>query len=169
MIQPNYHAGGAEIAGNWPPGWVAYIGGALRGHGFNNLRFLDAMTNHIADDRLEEMIRHNAPDVVMATAITPMIYQAQRTLEIARRAAPACVTILGGIHPTFMYTQVLGEAPWIDYVVRGEGEAIIVELLQAIDDGRDRTERRMIRGIAFLEDGQVVATPARPSSRISIR
>ncbi len=22
MIQPNYHAGGAEIAGNWPPSWV---------------------------------------------------------------------------------------------------------------------------------------------------
>ena len=30
LIQPNYHAGGAEIAGNWPPSWVAYIGGALR-------------------------------------------------------------------------------------------------------------------------------------------
>ena len=30
MIQPNYHCGGAEIAGNWTPGWVAYIGGALK-------------------------------------------------------------------------------------------------------------------------------------------
>jgi len=53
--------------------------------------------------------------------------------------------------------------------VRGEGEEIIVELLQAIADGRDRAERRTIRGIAFLEDGQVVATPARRSSRIWIR
>lgn len=162
MIQPNYHAGGAEIAGNWPPGWVAYIGGALKRHGFTNLRFVDAMTNHITDDQLEELIRRNEPDVVMATAITPMIYQAQKTLEIARQAAPACVTILGGIHPTFMYAQVLGEAPWIDYIVRGEGEEIIVELIQAIADGRDRSLRRTIRGIAFLEDGQVVATPARP-------
>jgi len=24
MIQPNYHSGGAEIAGNWPPSWVPY-------------------------------------------------------------------------------------------------------------------------------------------------
>ena len=141
MIQPNYHAGGAEIAGNWPPGWVAYIGGALKRHGFTNLRFVDAMTNHIDDQRLEEFIRHNAPDVVMATAITPMIYQAQRTLEIARKAAPDCVTILGGIHPTFMYAQVFGEAPWIDYIVRGEGEEIIVELLRAIADGRAGRER----------------------------
>ena len=36
-------------------------------------------------------------------------------------------TVLGGIHPTFMYSQVLSEAPWIDYIVRGEGEEIAVE------------------------------------------
>ena len=162
MIQPNYHAGGAEIAGNWPPGWVAYIGGALRRHGFTNLRFLDAMTRHIDDQQLEEIIARQAPDVVMATAITPMIYQAQKTLEIARRAAPGCRTILGGIHPTFMYAQVLGEAPWIDYIVRGEGEEIIVELMRAIADGREHAERRSIQGIAFLADRQLVATPARP-------
>lgn len=162
MIQPNYHAGGAEIAGNWPPGWVAYIGGALRAAGIDNLRFVDAMTDHIDDARLEEIIRQNRPDVVLATAITPMIYQAQKTLEIARRAAPECRTVLGGIHPTFMYSQVLAEAPWIDYIVRGEGERIVVELLQAIAAGDDIERRRGIRGLAFLESGQLVATPAAP-------
>jgi anaerobic magnesium-protoporphyrin IX monomethyl ester cyclase len=80
---------------------VAYIGGPLKRNGYTKVRFLDAMTHHIDDTRLEELIRHNAPDVVMATAITPTIYQAQKTLEIDRRAAPGCVTILGGMHPTF--------------------------------------------------------------------
>lgn len=162
MIQPNYHAGGAEIAGNWPPGWVAYIGGALKTAGITNLRFVDAMTDNIPDDRLLEIIRQNQPDVVLATAITPMIFQAQKTLELAREAAPRAATVLGGIHPTFMYAQVLGEAPWIDYIVRGEGEEIVVELLRAIEAGTDRARRREIQGIAFLEDGKVVATPARP-------
>lgn len=162
MIQPNYHAGGAEIAGNWPPGWVAYIGGALKAAGITNLRFVDAMTNHIDDASLETLIRNNKPDVVLATSITPMIYQAQKTLEIAKRAMPECTTVLGGIHPTFMYAQVLSEAPWIDYIVRGEGEEIAVELMLAIQNGTDKAQRRDIRGIAFLEDGQLVATPARP-------
>jgi len=162
MIQPNYHAGGAEIAGNWPPGWVAYIGGALRRLGTCELRFIDAMTDHIPDDVLERMIRQAQPDIVMATAITPMIYQAQTTLQLARRAVPECTTILGGIHPTFMYAQVLAEAPWIDYIVRGEGEDIITELVQAIENGTDRHTRRAIRGIAYLEEGRLVATPARP-------
>jgi len=162
MIQPNYHAGGAEIAGNWPPGWVAYIGGALKHAGMTDIRFVDAMTNHIDDESLRKIVTLERPDVVLATAITPMIYKAQRTLQIARDAAPAATLVLGGIHPTFMYAQVLAEAPWIDYVVRGEGEEIAVELLSAIRDGTVARDRASIRGIAYLEGGKLTATPARP-------
>lgn len=53
------------------------------------------MTNDIPDAKLEEIIRNNAPDVVMATAITPMIYPAQNTLELAKKAVPNAVTVLG--------------------------------------------------------------------------
>jgi len=162
MIQPNYHAGGAEIAGNWPPSWVAYIGGALKAAGYPNIRFVDAMTNDLSDETLREIIRTNQPDVVMATAITPMIYKAQECLQIAREERPQAKTILGGIHPTFMHVQVLTEALWIDYIVRGEGEEIIVNLMRTIEAGSDLQERRTINGLAFIEDDQIVATPAQP-------
>lgn len=162
MIQPNYHAGGAEIAGSWPPSWVAYIGGALKTAGFDNLRFVDAMTLDIPDDELRVIIRENQPDIVMATAITPMIYKAQSVLQIAREECPDAKTILGGVHPTFMYGQVLSEAPWIDYIVRGEGEVIITNLVNAIAAGNDLDVREDIKGLAFLKNGQTVATPAEP-------
>lgn len=160
MIQPNYHAGGAEIAGNWPPSWVPYVGGALKQAGFDNIRFLDAMTDYITDEVLAEMIAKNQPDVVLATAITPMIYQSQKTLQIVKEVCPDAKTIMGGVHPTYMYSEVLNEAPWVDYIIRGEGEEITVNLLRAIANGTDLQERRNILGIAFLEEGQVVATPA---------
>ncbi len=106
MIQPNYHAGGAEIAGNWPPSWVPYVGGALKQAGFDNIRFVDAMTNYITDDGvLAEMIAKNKPDVVLATAITPMIHQSQKTLQIVKQVCPNAMTIMGGIHPTYMCTM----------------------------------------------------------------
>lgn len=162
LIQPNYHAGGAEIAGNWPPSWVAYIGGALRAAGFGNLRFVDAMTNDLPDDVVRQIITANQPDIVLATAITPMIYKAQATLQMAKEINPKVKAILGGIHPTFMYAQVLAEAPWIDYIVRGEGEEIIVNLVRMIDEGREEQERHSVRGIAFVEDGKLVATQAHP-------
>ena len=37
-----------------------------------------------------------------------------------------------------MYQQVLTEAPWIDAIVRGEGEDIFVDLLHALAGGEDR-------------------------------
>ncbi|MBS1964759.1 MAG: magnesium-protoporphyrin IX monomethyl ester anaerobic oxidative cyclase [Chloroflexi bacterium SZAS-1] len=163
LIQPNYHAGGAEIAGNWPPSWVAYIGGALRAAGFPNLRFVDAMTNDLSDEVVRQIIEKNQPDVVLATAITPMIYKAEQTLKIAKEVNPRVKAILGGVHPTFMYAQVLTEAPWIDYIVRGEGEEIIVNLLRMIDNNEEDRERANIRGIAYLDEhDKVFATPAHP-------
>jgi anaerobic magnesium-protoporphyrin IX monomethyl ester cyclase len=162
MIQPNYHSGGAEIAGNWPPSWVPYVGGALKSAGFTDIRFVDAMTNYIPDDVLAQIIEKHQPDVVLATAITPMIYQSQKTLKIVKEVCPNAKTIMGGVHPTYMYNEVLNEAPWVDYIIRGEGEEITVNLLNAIANGTDVKDRRNILGIAFLENGQVVATPAHP-------
>ena len=162
MIQPNYHSGGAEIAGNWPPSWVPYVGGALKQAGFTNVRFVDAMSKDIPDDVLAEIIKANQPDVVLATAITPMIYQSETTLKIAKEVCPNVVTVMGGIHPTYMYAEVLNEAPWVDYIIRGEGEEVTVNLLKAIENGTDKRDRAEIQGIAFLDNGEVVATPAHP-------
>ncbi len=50
VVRPDDHAGGTEIAGNCPPGWVAYIGGAIAHSGFTDITFVDALTNHIDDE-----------------------------------------------------------------------------------------------------------------------
>jgi anaerobic magnesium-protoporphyrin IX monomethyl ester cyclase len=162
LLHPNYHSGGAEIAGNWPPAWAAYISGALKHAGYTNVRFIDAMTHDIPDDQLEAMLREERPDVVMATAITPAIYKAQETLALVRRLFPDVPTVLGGVHGTFMYRQVFTEAPWVDYIVRGEGEEVVVNLVRALEAGTIRDTRREIRGIAFVDDGEIVTTRANP-------
>ncbi len=163
LIHPNYHSGGAEIAGNWPPAWVAYITGALKNAGYSDVRFIDAMTNDISDEELRYIISQENPDVVGTTAITPSIYKAERVLEIAKEEHPDVVTVLGGVHATFMFKQVLSEAPWIDVIVRGEGEEIIVELIRAIDEGRWPAEAANIKGLAYTNDGEIVATQAAPT------
>jgi anaerobic magnesium-protoporphyrin IX monomethyl ester cyclase len=163
LIHPNYHSGGAEIAGNWPPAWVAYIAGYLKASGYSQVLFVDAMTNHLDEDAVRARIQEIAPDVVGCTAITPAIYKAERVLQIAKEVNPAVVTVLGGIHGTFMYPQVLSEAPWIDAVVRGEGEQVFLNLVRAVDEGRWPQERAAVCGIAYADDGKVVATPAEPT------
>jgi len=165
FIHPNYHSGGAEIAGNWPPAWVAYLSGSLKSAGYGDIRFVDAMTNHLSDDQVRAILAEEQPDLIGCTAITPSIYKAQRLLEIAKETCPKAVTVLGGIHATFMYQQVLAEAPWIDAIVRGEGEEIIVDLVRTVDQGRWPADRDRVKGIAYVQDGQIVATAAAPTVR----
>jgi anaerobic magnesium-protoporphyrin IX monomethyl ester cyclase len=82
--------------------------------------------------------------------------------QIVREERPEALTALGGVHGIFLYPQVLPEAPWVDVVVRGEGEAVLLDLVRALEDGRWARNRRSVRGIATRIDGQIVATPAAP-------
>jgi len=165
FLHPNYRSGGAEIAGSWPPAWVAYLTGALRQAGFDDIHFVDAMTNDLSDGEVRVKIAELQPDVVGVTAITPSIYVAERYLRMAKQIVPDAVGVLGGVHATFMYKQVLSEAPWIDVIVRGEGEEVVVALMRAIAEGRWPTDRKKIAGLAYIdrktgEADEIVATPA---------
>ncbi|MEY4871485.1 MAG: magnesium-protoporphyrin monomethyl ester anaerobic oxidative cyclase [Pseudomonadota bacterium] len=160
FIHPNYHSGGAEIAGNWPPAWVAYLTGSLRAAGFDDIHFIDAMTNHVGPEDLRARLVDLQPDLVGVTAITPAIYEAEAVLKLAQDAVPGAVRVLGGIHATFMFRQVLEEAPWVDVIVRGEGEEIMVALAEAVRDGRWPRDQRKIKGLAFRDGDEIVATQA---------
>jgi anaerobic magnesium-protoporphyrin IX monomethyl ester cyclase len=163
FVHPNYHSGGAEIAGNWPPSWVAYLTGALRAAGFDDIHFIDAMTHHVGPEALRARLSELQPDVVGCTSITPSIYAAEEVLKIASEAVPKAVRVLGGVHATFMFRQVLSEAPWIDVIVRGEGEEIMIELARTIQEGRWPADRSRIKGLAYLDGSEIVATQAAPT------
>ncbi len=167
LIHPNYHSGGAEIAGTWPPAWAAYLAGAVRNAGHECV-FIDAQTDDIDDETLARGIREAKPDVIGCTSITPSIYKAENSLKIAKEVCPDALTLLGGVHATFMFKQVLAEAPWVDAVVRGEGEEILVEVLRAFGAGDWNETRKSVKGIAYIDkaaDGssQIVATEAAPT------
>ena len=163
LVHPNYHSGGAEIAGNWPPAWVAYLTGAARSAGFDDVHFIDAMTDNVEDDDLRARIAELKPDLVGVTSITPSIYKAERVLELAQEAHPAALRVLGGVHATFMYKQVLSEAPQVDCIVRGEGEEIFVALCNAVAEGSWLQDRDKIKGIAYRNGSEITATEAAPT------
>jgi anaerobic magnesium-protoporphyrin IX monomethyl ester cyclase len=129
---------------------VAYLAGYLKADGYTDLTFIDAMTNNLTDEQVRDALAQLKPDIIGATSITPSIYKAERLLQVAKEVNPAIVTVLGGIHGTFMYPQVLTEAPWIDAVVRGEGEQVFLNLIGAIEDGSFGRDRGCVRGIAYL-------------------
>lgn len=70
---------------------------------------------------------------------------------------PDKIVILGGPGPTDLPTEILENFP-VDIIVVGEGEETIVEVMQALDSGRDLSS---VAGIAYRENGQVFSNPRR--------
>ena len=118
--------------GNWTTGLGRLICAShLRGAGPSmTYHFIDAMTNNIPDDELARRLAELDPDVVGTTAITPSIYKAE---NVPSRSLPKwSPTLLRVIrrHPRDLHVQAgpCLEAPWIDVMVRGEGEEIFRDL-----------------------------------------
>eukprot|EP00873_Tetraselmis_striata_P003829 jgi/Tetstr1/424093/TSEL_014704.t1 len=118
------------------------------------------MTHDLSEGDLRVRLAELQPDVVGTTAITPSIYVAEQTLQVAKEVVPNALRVLGGVHATFMYKQVLSECDSVDVIVRGEGEEIIVELMEAVRDGRWPADRNRIKGLAFKDGETIKATQA---------
>ncbi len=69
--------------------------------------------------------------------------------------------VVGGYFPTFASTEILRDFPEVDYVVRGEGEITLKELLQAVLGIEDRSLDQ-IEGLSYREKGEIRENPSRP-------
>ncbi len=159
LITPPYHCGVVESAGRWPNLGFLYIAGELEKHGYE-VDFYDAMSKFHDYDQIRARIKKTKPDFIGVTAITATIVDAVKVLEVAKEEVPWIVTIIGGVHPTFMFEELLVDFPdIIDYCVIGEGELTMPELLDGINSKGDIG---LIKGVAFKKDGDVMKTPVRP-------
>jgi len=156
-VTPPYHSGVDEIAGRWIPLGLVYLAGAARTVNLD-AEIYDAMAKDHAYPEIERHLRESVPDYVASTAITATIDDAVKTLELAKRIRPDTVTILGGVHPTFMYEEVLDRSAAVDYIVIGEGEATLGHLLEVLEAGGNP---ETVAGIAFRRGGTVVKTGKR--------
>lgn len=76
--------------------------------------------------------------------------------RLARRAKRLGIpVIIGGVHATLNPEEAIHSA---DYVVRGEGEKSLPELIQAINEGKGLEK---ILGVSYWKDGKPVHNPAR--------
>lgn len=98
------------------------------------------------------------PDVVGVTSEIVHADTAKEVLRRVRRAAPHCLTVVGGHHPTVWPQDFLD--PSVDLVVRGEGVATFAEICAARAGGADSFDH--IAGIMIREEGRLVPTPPRP-------
>ncbi|AVX21376.1 anaerobic magnesium-protoporphyrin IX monomethyl ester cyclase [Carboxydocella sporoproducens DSM 16521] len=159
LVTPDYHCGVVESAGSWLNCGFVYIAGELRRHGVR-VQIYDAMTKRHSVRRIGQELAARQPKAVASTAYTSTFPAAAALLKQVKKLIPNCVTIIGGVHPTFMWEEVLTDCPWIDVVVRGEGEEVLPRLMAVLNS---REKWQEIAGLAFrATSGQIVTTGQAP-------
>ncbi len=167
FITPPYECWGVQTIGTWPPLHLAYLAGAARDAG-HEAKIYDAMNKKHSFDDVRTAIEAYRPEVVMAIDYLPVtgaistatVPAALSVLAIAKEVDPGIVTMIGGPHPTFMYEELLtDEENRADFVLRGEMEETLVDLLHAIAAG----ETGGVKGVAYrTANGEIIATQQRP-------
>lgn len=76
-----------------------------------------------------------------------------------KKINPEVKIILGGPEVSFEGKKLLSTFPELDMIVRGEGELTLLELLNALHNGK---ELKNILGLAFKEDDKIIENPDRP-------
>ena len=128
----------------------------LKRAGFEVVLIDSTITPNFKQRVLEEV--QDALCLGISLVTGPMI---RETVDIARSVKewdPEFPIILGGWHPSLLPKQTL-EAPYLDYIVRGQGEDSLLELVQHIRAG---AAPDLIAGIGFKRDGRLIMTPERP-------
>jgi radical SAM superfamily enzyme YgiQ (UPF0313 family) len=110
-----------------------------------------------------KIIRDFQPEVIGITFMSTKMGAVQNLTRIAKEEYPQVPVVLGGAHPSVLYESSLRGIP-ADFVVIGEGEETLAELIEYLGTGR--TDYNHIQGLAFIDPGGTVqATPPRPLIR----
>ena len=122
-----------------------------------SVQLIDSTITPNFKKRVLEEVR-DAVCLAISLVTGPMI---RETVEIARAVKlwkPDFPIVLGGWHPSLLPKQTL-ESPYIDIVVRGQGEDTLLEVVQHIEA---RASLDLVPGIGFKRDRRLHFTTERP-------
>lgn len=122
--------------------------------------------NLISPDYEKAILREaeNALCLGISVLTGPHIGAAVRVSRAVKKLRPEMPIVFGGWHASLSTEQTLLE-PFVDAIIRGQGELTLLELVQRIADGKDW---HGVRGLSFKDaDGKIVHEPERPVANIN--
>jgi len=137
-----------------PPLGLMYIAGYLEKETSHQVEILDAQVEQLSYNQIKEEVKKRNPDIVGITAMTFTLVDVIKTAEIVKKINPDIKVILGGPH-VIIYPEETINIPEVDFLVLGEGEQTIKELLENIDKPDKLKE---IKGVVFREKDKTINT-----------
>ncbi|MFH1722494.1 MAG: radical SAM protein [Candidatus Altiarchaeota archaeon] len=151
LISPDW----LDIANPYPPLGLVYIAAVLEANEFELKIFdLSLHPGKKIELKIQEILAFD-PTIAGITCMTNTYSNALKIAGELKKRTDIKI-FLGGPHPT-VYTEDTLKNPEVDYVVFGEGEETIFELLKS-----SFQKNEDIEGLAYKKDGIIYINPARP-------
>lgn len=109
--------------------------------------------------RIKELIRTYHPLLIGISCNSYNRFACLMIARIAKDIDPSIRVVLGGVHATFLDEQILLNYPFVDYVIRHEGEVTLLDLVEALKKEGGFSN---IDGLSFRDGERVVRNKSRP-------
>ena len=126
-----------------------------------DVRVIDAAITPNSDARVLLEVK-DALCLGISVLTGPMIRGAVRVAKLVRRANPKLPIIFGGWHPSLLPSQTLNE-PYVDAIVRGQGELTLVEIVQRLAEAKGFAD---VPGVSSKPNGIPEHAPERRTAML---
>jgi len=136
-----------------PPIGLGYLAYAVKGARGDEVLIIDGRRFRLSEEDVLRQVADFSPDVIGITAMTFEAKQAASLISRMKREWPQTPVILGGPHATGFGPDLMNFVK-ADYLVTGEGEDTLIELLNSLENGG---ELYNVKGIARRDaQGQII-------------
>jgi len=147
----------APVAIRIPNGALASLAGNVDPHHRTAIADLILAQGRVGPT-IARLLQEHAPDVVGLSVMTFQRTTALKIAQLIRRLRPEARIVAGGYDPS-LAPDAYEIDDSVDFLVRGEGEITLSELLRALESGASPAS---IDGLSYRADGRFVHNPPRP-------
>lgn len=138
---------------------LLYLHSNLEYHGYETeTLFLNNNSYDYALKKIEENLENFLPEFIGFQVLTQNRISTFNLIEFIKKKYQNIKIILGGIHATVMYEQILKKFPYVT-IILGEGEITLIELIKNLKNNPNNLSG--VNGIAYFDE-TVKLTPPRP-------
>jgi anaerobic magnesium-protoporphyrin IX monomethyl ester cyclase len=131
---------------------------AVLKHNKKQVALLDAQALNWPWSKMQDYYSDYRPDLIGFSVMTCEFPRILSVLPWIKADLPHTKIVLGGPHVTGEPAGTLDDSPEVDFVVLGEGEETILELVRALDNGNPLSS---VKGIAYREGSEIRVNPRR--------
>jgi radical SAM superfamily enzyme YgiQ (UPF0313 family) len=140
----------------FPPLGIETLAPVLREHG-HEVRMFDTCHPEMKEEHITQAVSEEKPDVIALSFLSTTSYPTtQHMAEKLKKVSPDTPIILGGVFATMNGKKILADCRYADFVGIGEGEELLPDFLENLDNPGS------VEGLVWRSGDEVIENPPRP-------